>query len=48
MRKLNVYVKQSLFAEALKQIDSFLKKNPKFAERSQLENYRQRGGGTKT
>ena len=33
---LNVYTKQSRYAEALKQIDSFLKKNPKFEERSQV------------
>jgi tetratricopeptide (TPR) repeat protein len=38
---LNVYTRQSRYTEALQQIDSFLKRNPKSAQRGPLENVRQ-------
>jgi len=38
---LNVYTRQSRYNEALQQIDSFLKRNPKSSERGTLEKLRQ-------
>jgi Flp pilus assembly protein TadD len=38
---VNVYTRQNRYAEALQQIDSFLKRNPKSTQRAVLENLRQ-------